>query len=76
MALAAYVAEDCLIRHQWKGSPLVLWRLVVPKVGECWGCEVGVEGWGAPSYRQGDRGLDGGLRRGNQESEQHLKLNK
>jgi hypothetical protein len=24
---AGYVAEDCLIWHQWEGSPLVLWRL-------------------------------------------------
>jgi hypothetical protein len=27
MVPAAYVAEDALIWHQWKGIPLVLWRL-------------------------------------------------
>ena len=26
-ALVTYVAQDCLIRHQWEGSPLVLGRL-------------------------------------------------
>ena len=27
---AAYVAEDCLIRHHWEGRPLVLWILDDP----------------------------------------------
>jgi hypothetical protein len=27
MALAAYVAEDGLVRHQWEERPLGLWRL-------------------------------------------------
>jgi hypothetical protein len=27
MALTIYIAQDCLIRHQWEGRPLVLWRL-------------------------------------------------
>ena len=26
MAPATYVAEDCLIWHQWKGRCLVLWK--------------------------------------------------
>ena len=25
-ALGAYVAEDGLIRHQWEGSHMVMWR--------------------------------------------------
>jgi hypothetical protein len=27
MAIATYVAEDCLIWNQWEGRPLVLWKL-------------------------------------------------
>jgi hypothetical protein len=27
---AAYVAEHCLIWHQWEGRPLVLWMLYAP----------------------------------------------
>jgi hypothetical protein len=30
MALAAYVAEDGLVGHQWEERLLVLWRLYVP----------------------------------------------
>jgi len=30
MAPAAYVAEDGLVWHQWKGMPLELWRLDAP----------------------------------------------
>jgi hypothetical protein len=33
MALATYVAEDCLIWHQWEGRSLVLWRLDAPAQG-------------------------------------------
>jgi hypothetical protein len=32
MAPAAYVAEDCLIRPQWEGSSLLLWRLDAPSL--------------------------------------------
>jgi hypothetical protein len=27
---SGYVAENCLISHHWKGSPLFLWRLNDP----------------------------------------------
>jgi hypothetical protein len=30
MALAAYVAEDGLVGHQWQERPLVLWRFYGP----------------------------------------------
>jgi hypothetical protein len=30
MAPATYVADDCLIWHQWEGMHLVLWRLDAP----------------------------------------------
>ena len=33
MAPAAYLAEDCLIWHQWEGRPLVLWKLDAPVYG-------------------------------------------
>jgi hypothetical protein len=34
-APAAHVAEDCLIRHDWKWSPLVMWRPDDPGLEEC-----------------------------------------
>ena len=33
MSLAAYVAEDSLVGHQWEEKPLVLQRLYVPVQG-------------------------------------------
>jgi hypothetical protein len=33
MAPAGYVAEDCHIGHHWEGSPLILWRLDNPGLG-------------------------------------------
>jgi hypothetical protein len=30
MSLAAYVAEDGLVGHQWQEGPLVLWRFYAP----------------------------------------------
>jgi hypothetical protein len=30
MALAAYVAEDGLVGHQWEERALVLWRFYAP----------------------------------------------
>jgi hypothetical protein len=33
MSLAAYVAEDGLVGHQWEEGPLVL----CPSIGEGWG---------------------------------------
>jgi hypothetical protein len=30
VALAAYVAEDDLVGHQWEERPLVLWRFYAP----------------------------------------------
>jgi hypothetical protein len=30
MALAAYVAEEGLVSHQWEEKPLVLWRFYAP----------------------------------------------
>jgi hypothetical protein len=34
MAAAAYVAEDCLIGHQWEGSTLVLRKFSISKSPE------------------------------------------
>jgi hypothetical protein len=65
MSLAAYVAEDILVGHQWEERPLVLQRFytpVYPSIEECQGQEVGWAGWGA---RGGDRGfLEGKLGKG------------
>jgi hypothetical protein len=33
MALATYVAEDCLMWYWWKEKHLVLWRLDAPEKG-------------------------------------------
>jgi hypothetical protein len=44
MALAAYVAEDGLVRHQWEERLLLLsWEGSMPQ--ECQGRKVGVGGW-------------------------------
>jgi hypothetical protein len=34
MVPAPYVAEDCLIWHQWEGSYLFLWSLVAQEKGD------------------------------------------
>jgi hypothetical protein len=44
IALAAYVAEDSLIGHQWEETPLVLRRLEAPVNGNGLDREVGVGG--------------------------------
>ena len=52
MALAAYIAEDGLVGHQWEEKPLVVPRLDIPSVGECKVRESGIGGdWrgGTPS---------------------------
>jgi hypothetical protein len=43
VTLAAYVAEDGLVGHQWEERPLVLW---CPSIGECQDQEWEWEGWG------------------------------
>ena len=59
MALAAYVAEDGLVGHQWEERPLVFRRLYAPvQGGECQGQEVGVGGLGS-RMGGGYRGLSG-----------------
>jgi hypothetical protein len=59
MALAAYVAEDGLVSHQWEKRSLVLRRFYAPVLGNArarkreWvGWEAGGGGW--------DRGYFGG----------------
>jgi hypothetical protein len=53
MAPNKYVAEYCLIWHQWEGSHLVLWRLDVPEKGDArrvrWEWE---DEWGSTLLRQ------------------------
>ena len=47
MSLAAYVAEDGLVSHQWEQKPLGLSNFLCLSTGECQGQEVGVSGFGS-----------------------------
>jgi hypothetical protein len=44
VSLAAYVAEDGLVGHQWEERPLGLANFICPSTGERQGQEVGVGG--------------------------------
>jgi hypothetical protein len=44
MALAAYVAEDGLVGHQWDERPLALLKVLCPSIEDCQGQEEGVGG--------------------------------
>jgi hypothetical protein len=44
VSLAAYVAEDGLVSHQWKERSIGLANFICPSTGECQGQEVGVGG--------------------------------
>jgi hypothetical protein len=46
MSLAAYVAEDGLVSHDWEKRPLGLANFICPSTGEHQGQEVGVGGQG------------------------------
>ena len=54
MSLAAYVAEDGLVGHQWEERPLVLQRFYAPVQGNARARNKAWVGWGA--------GLGGGYR--------------
>ena len=63
MALAAYLAEDGLIGHQWRRDSWS-WQAISPSVGDCQGQEEGMGGWWS-----GERGKAvGGVQRGNRET--------
>ena len=47
VALAAYVAEDDLVGHQWEERPLVLWRFYAQLLGIAWARKQEWVGWGA-----------------------------
>jgi hypothetical protein len=47
MSLAAYVAEDGLVGHQWEERPLVLLRLYVPVQRNARARKRKWVGWGA-----------------------------
>jgi hypothetical protein len=47
MALDTYVAEKCLVWHQWEVRHLVLWRPDAQKKGMLEGQECVVSGWGS-----------------------------
>jgi hypothetical protein len=48
MSLAAYVAEDGLVSHQWKGEEaLGLVNIICPTIGECQDQEASVGGLGS-----------------------------
>jgi hypothetical protein len=50
MSLAAYVAEDGLVGHQWKERPIGHADFICLSTGECQGQEVGVGGWGSGGH--------------------------
>jgi hypothetical protein len=64
MALAAYVAEDVLVGHQWEERPLVLWSCML-HCGEMLGPGRGSGCVGEQGEAGGAGG--GGFQRGNQE---------
>jgi hypothetical protein len=64
LSLAAYVAEDGLVGHQWEERPLVL----CPSKGERQGQEVGEGGLVSKGRREGI----GGFQRGNQENKENI----
>ena len=53
VALAIYVAEDCLVGHQWEERPFVLWRIYAPVSGECQNQEWEWVDWGAGGGKRG-----------------------
>jgi hypothetical protein len=57
VSLAAYVAEDGLVGHQWKEKPIGRANFVCLSTGERQGQEVGVGGegsWGGGGEGMGD----------------------
>jgi hypothetical protein len=64
MALAAYVAEDGLVSHQWEERPLVFRRFYAPVQGNSRARKQEWVGWGAGQGGR-DRGfLEGKLGKG------------
>jgi hypothetical protein len=47
VSLAAYVAEDCLVGHQWEERPLILRKSYAPVQGNAWARKQEWVGWGA-----------------------------
>ena len=62
MALATYVAEDGLVRHQWEENTLKPEGVQCPSIRECQGKRTGVGGWGSTLIEVGggNRGLPKG----------------
>jgi hypothetical protein len=58
MSLAAYLAEDGLLGHQWEERPLGLANFICPNTRECQGQGAGVGGLGS-WIGQGYRGHSG-----------------
>ena len=54
LSLAAYVAEDSLVGHQWKERPMGLANFLCLSTGECQGQELGVGGQGSGREGMGD----------------------
>jgi hypothetical protein len=51
VALAAYVADDGLVSHQWEERPYV--KDLCPSIGECQDQEWEWEGWRAEGWMRG-----------------------
>jgi hypothetical protein len=69
MALAAYIAEDGLVGHQWEERPLVM-KVLCSSIGECQAQELGVGWLGSGGRREGI----GGFQKANWERGYHLKF--
>jgi hypothetical protein len=53
MALAAYVAEDGLVGHQWEERAFGPVKVLCPSIGESLGQEMGVGGLGSRGRGRG-----------------------
>jgi hypothetical protein len=54
VSLAAYVAEDGLVGHQWKEKPIGCANFICLSIGGRQGQKVGVGGWGCGGEGMGD----------------------
>lgn len=64
MSLAAYVAEDGLVGHQWEERFFGPVKVLCPSIGEFLGREVGVGGLGSRGRGKRIRGFQRETRKG------------
>ena len=64
MALAAYVAEDGLVSHQWEERPQGPVKVLCASIGECQGQEAGAGKLVSRGREEGIGGFRGETRKG------------